>query len=282
MFRSTATGSSPRLRGTASLHGRARRGRRFIPAPAGNRGPWCRSSRRGPVHPRACGEQARRAIIEATWVGSSPRLRGTGHTGDQRGAFERFIPAPAGNRPARRHKTSGATVHPRACGEQMPDSVCRTSVNGSSPRLRGTVFLSVGRYRDTRFIPAPAGNSDEARSFFLRNPVHPRACGEQRSARRTPNHETGSSPRLRGTELEHGSRADRLRFIPAPAGNSVSRSHRYLEASVHPRACGEQHYLDNPLNWADGSSPRLRGTGHANFARATSQRFIPAPAGNRE
>ena len=52
-----AGGSSPRLRGTAHRRGQHPDGRRFIPAPAGNSGAGCPSSRAPPVHPRACGEQ---------------------------------------------------------------------------------------------------------------------------------------------------------------------------------------------------------------------------------
>ena len=70
-------GSSPRLRGTG-LHLRpARHVARFIPAPAGNRPSLLHGERSPPVHPRACGEQLRRAKFQDNLPGSSPRLRGT-------------------------------------------------------------------------------------------------------------------------------------------------------------------------------------------------------------
>jgi len=73
----TASGSSPRLRGTREMgFGRFRK-RRFIPAPAGNAPAARRGSCLQAVHPRACGERAGRSFISTSDAGSSPRLRGT-------------------------------------------------------------------------------------------------------------------------------------------------------------------------------------------------------------
>ena len=91
------TGSSPRLRGTASYAGEDAVTGRFIPAPAGNGpAPRCRS-RRGTVHPRACGERHPRLSGRRSSRGSSPRLRGTDRRCADRWPHSRFIPAPAGN-----------------------------------------------------------------------------------------------------------------------------------------------------------------------------------------
>ncbi len=74
----TATGSSPRVRGTGGLLVMQGGQPRFIPACAGNsRGQPARHRRR-PVHPRVCGEQRRATAAEIVRVGSSPRVRGTG------------------------------------------------------------------------------------------------------------------------------------------------------------------------------------------------------------
>ena len=74
---SSAPGSSPRMRGTGPAAPPGCRGRRFIPAHAGNRrcGVPSRTSRS--VHPRACGEQHRVFLGVGCFVGSSPRMRGT-------------------------------------------------------------------------------------------------------------------------------------------------------------------------------------------------------------
>ena len=212
-------GSSPRLRGTGwARHSNATKCR-FIPAPAGNRAlaPSCRSN--STVHPRACGEQEENEVFFRGSLGSSPRLRGTVHHAKIENSTRRFIPAPAGNSPAGHCASSsirfipapagnspkpGAarrrpTVHPRACGEQPALHVNDVLYDGSSPRLRGTVNAERPYSGESRFIPAPAGNS--FRDFEVDGwvPVHPRACGEQLLREAPASLLSGSSPRLRGT-----------------------------------------------------------------------------------
>ena len=134
-------GSSPRLRGT---HGRIRMGGiggRFIPAPAGNTRACADSPRCPPVHPRACGEHPPLRVRGQNIFGSSPRLRGTPCRNGLICGNVRFIPAPAGNTPESRPCRHRKTVHPRACGEHATRAGCRFTSRGSSPRLRGTLFL---------------------------------------------------------------------------------------------------------------------------------------------
>ena len=135
-------GSSPRMRGTLR-GGLARRGEaRFIPAHAGNSFPSGLPLWRSSVHPRACGELL-------------------GFTVDQL-KNHRFIPAHAGNSITTTRLQRAGSVHPRACGElacaekpgpgaiQVHPRACgelrslpmrERSSTGSSPRMRGTLFL---------------------------------------------------------------------------------------------------------------------------------------------
>ena len=142
----------------------------------------------------------------------------------------RFIPAPAGNSVKASYSCFIDSVHPRACGEQPAATVMPTSSFGSSPRLRGTVVQVViaqlmGRHGSS---PRLRGTGNElVRRCFI-HPVHPRACGEQGSAR----HRFCQAGRQCG------------RFIPAPAGNS--------SPTVHCAAGNTRRF--------SGSSPRLRGT----------------------
>ena len=111
-------GSSPRLRGTDWPADPVGGCFRFIPAPAGNSPfllPWRVEL---PVHPRACGEQFCPSISVCCWIGSSPRLRGTGLGHGVERLAHRFIPAPAGNSVDSLAIPCYASVHPRACGEQ--------------------------------------------------------------------------------------------------------------------------------------------------------------------
>ena len=215
-----AIGSSPRLRGTLLQRVLRRRTRRFIPAPAGNT-----------IH----AWQQRHSHC-----GSSPRLRGTQRVAAHRARNARFIPAPAGN-------TWVAEVVMR----RRP---------GSSPRLRGTRARIQPVPGRPRFIPAPAGNTLLQTIVDRQRPVHPRACGEHVSEFRRQQARRGSSPRLRGTPKPADRSRGHQRFIPAPAGNTLQRAPQRLEATVHPRACGE-HIIWRLAGFTSiGSSPRLRGT----------------------
>ena len=72
--------------------------------------------------------------------------------------------------------------------------------------------------------------------------------------------DAGSSPHARGTASNPGLEGNKLRFIPACAGN---RCHHYAcvpHPAVHPRMRGEQMgAFDLPV-LAVGSSPRVWGT----------------------
>ena len=232
-------GSSPRLRGTLGRILVFALGRRFIPAPAGNTPTRSMSASMAAVHPRACGEHELRRWGGAPYGGSSPRLRGTLRRRKRREVARRFIPAPAGNTAAGVVTISTAAVHPRACGEHPRSFRSTMASSGSSPRLRGTPALVTMFGLDHRFIPAPAGNTSSV--LFASTPaaVHPRACGEHRQGRGRIDPKAGSSPRLRGTRALQPEQHRRIRFIPAPAGNTVEHRNRYSTPAVHPRACGE-------------------------------------------
>ena len=173
------SGSSPRVRGTASIPERHSRRDRFIPARAGNG----RNGRLKPststVHPRACGEQSsgRRKVISSS--GSSPRVRGTEACDAISPRPMRFIPARAGNRSAAVQPDAPPPVHPRACGEQSTVQPAPQVLRGSSPRVRGTGITRSMLLAERRFIPARAGNSRRHRTQSSNRAVHPRACGEQ-------------------------------------------------------------------------------------------------------
>ncbi len=234
------TGSSPRLRGTPSA-------RHAIGARRGS-------------SPRLRGTRSNGASTAREPTGSSPRLRGTGDQASAGARAARFIPAPAGNRPAQLIARCDHAVHPRACGERERRAIER--------RPHG------------RFIPAPAGNAlDRAALASMAVPVHPRACGEHRDAygsRRTD----GSSPRLRGTEAARRPRHASRRFIPAPAGNTRRRWRRRSTRRFIPAPAGNTRRRAASSQPPVGSSPRLRGTRAHASSHERCVRFIPAPAGN--
>ena len=146
--------------------------------------------------------------------------------------------------------------------------------------MQGTAFINTESRYSQRFIPAYAGNGDhwiEAKESYS---VHPRVCRERSAHLSSRALYRGSSPRMQGT-------ADRIvflcyagRFIPAYAGNGNRLSAPQSRQSVHPRVCRERLRILGPLRRADGSSPRMQGTGEIPLSPVPEYRFIPAYAGN--
>ncbi len=155
--------------------------------------------------------------------GSSPRMRGTELPGHESHGKQRFIPAHAGNSRNWSHQLLSDSVHPRACGEQFAAQRLSGPIDGSSPRMRGTVTRAPIILINYRFIPAHAGNSIFTISSWTGLPVHPRACGEQPNILTISSTECGSSPRMRGTAAPVYGGLHFFRFIPAHAGNSRTR-----------------------------------------------------------
>ena len=120
------------------------------------------------------------------------------------------------------------------------------------------------------------------RSSRSRQPftVHPRECGEQGCDMLHRPHYGGSSPRVRGTDLDGLAALFSGRFIPASAGNRWHQCRRWRPCSVHPRECGEQAEGQSAQPARYGSSPRVRGTERGAGAGPLIDRFIPASAGN--
>ena len=90
-------------------------------------------------------------------------------------------------------------VHPRVGGERDSCTVEIISVDGSSPRGRGTLVDDGSPVPAQRFIPAWAGNAGPSLILWSRRAVHPRVGGERAFKGALKLKAEGSSPRGRGT-----------------------------------------------------------------------------------
>ena len=71
-----------------------------------------------------------------------------------------------------------------------------------------------------------------------------------------------------------------MRFIPAGAGNTLTKNQSGIVASVYPRWRGEHSSKAVLLIGGDGLSPLARGTRPDCGPSCFNYRFIPAGAGN--
>ena len=231
-------------------------------------------------HPRTCGEHEAAVTGGLTDAGSSPRMRGT-PSGCRRPTWPpRIIPAHAGNTRVRSGRARRLSDHPRACGEHNMRSYQYWMYRGSSPRMRGTLGISMFSHTNDGIIPAHAGNTSTAMWASACSRDHPRACGEHVGLKLAAVPLSGSSPRMRGTRR----RAELMRggygIIPAHAGNTRCLHAQSSTHRDHPRACGEHLILWCRVRRGVGSSPRMRGTQTCLTKRVGFIGIIPAHAGN--
>ena len=161
--RPSASGSSPRVRGTFQTISLWILSEGIIPARAGSRLTSSQTPRSGRDHPRACGEQPHTVPTIATVSGSSPRVRGAVSPACTAGSWAGIIPNCAGSRERPSALPKSGWDHPRACGEQLAMLLPRLCMAESSPRVRGAGGVRVRSVVDIGIIPARAGSSMVAR-----------------------------------------------------------------------------------------------------------------------
>ena len=150
-----------------------------------------------------------------------------------------------------------------------------------------------------RSIPASAGQPCPSVSIIAAVTVYPRECGAAYIMQTKRNAHGGLSPRVRGSLMHsgceqvtaglsprvRGSRDDKRPptgtdgSIPASAGQPPPVLSTEGSVAVYPRECGAARMmLRDPLH-KSGLSPRVRGSRPTRVSCTSSQRSIPASAG---
>ena len=171
----------------------------------------------------------------------------------------RIIPAHAGQTFRRTDRIRGHADHPRACGANLPSPYAVPEPSGSSPRMRGKRSGLRRRLAQLRIIPAHAGQTTRRSVLYRQAPDHPRACGANPDTVREAYVEHGSSPRMRGKQLDVWQSFQHVRIIPAHAGQTPAVQRVSRTWPDHPRACGANGKHYDSSSAAVGSSPRMRG-----------------------
>ena len=91
-----------------------------------------------------------------------------------------IIPAYAGNTEDSAEVGDFPRDHPRVCGEHLSAECFLPGSQGSSPRMRGTLFEPEPLLPIPGIIPAYAGNTVVNRMRDNASRDHPRVCGEHR------------------------------------------------------------------------------------------------------
>ena len=230
-------------------------------------------------HPRACGANWKRPWRNYPKPGSSPRMRGKLLFCHCVSSLLRIIPAHAGQTRTIPAPPRQKADHPRACGANCANESALSAVVGSSPRMRGKPCLCCEEPAYTRIIPAHAGQTPSPETCGRPRTDHPRACGANYTADRTPCKRCGSSPRMRGKRFENRQIVRRQRIIPAHAGQTDRPASSSTTRSDHPRACGANVSGFPSRDVNAGSSPRMRGKPMLAIVRHLRVRIIPAHAG---
>ena len=170
-----------------------------------------------------------------------------------------LIPAYAGKTISSAGISGEYAAHPRVCGENSATSPPFSTLNGSSPRMRGKLPRTERNNHRAGLIPAYAGKTRTDITCYFNIRAHPRVCGENRSAPAIAAPRSGSSPRMRGKlgkivpALVKGGSSPRMRgkllftphnheanrLIPAYAGKTSPHIPRGVTLRAHPRVCGE-------------------------------------------
>ena len=253
------SGLSPRVRGNPDVKNDSTSPWGSIPACAGE--PRWRRGRCSPsgVYPRVCGGTSIRGDGVSDNPGLSPRVRGNRGRRRPLSMSKRSIPACAGEPTLGIPSARAPAVYPRVCGGTLKRTCSGQARRGLSPRVRGNPSTPASRRRDTRSIPACAGEPQPDLQTGELHTVYPRVCGGTAFGFLVITWPGGLSPRVRGN-LERKSVSCRSRrSIPACAGEPDFQLGEIEGGQVYPRVCG-----GTPLDVVDfldvaGLSPRVRG-----------------------
>ena len=135
---------------------------------------------------------------------------------------------------------------------------------------------------DRGIIPAGAGRRRRAAGRRRSAGDHPRGCGEKWSLSCSFWFPGGSSPRVRGEEVDRADGVIGCGIIPAGAGRRDEGVGFGFVEEDHPRGCGEKGMLTAMAMSLRGSSPRVRGEVRRGFRGRRGGGIIPAGAGRSE
>ena len=165
------------------------------------------------------------------------------------------------------------------CGGAHNDRPLDTLTQGLSPRVRGSLALTLSSRRVSRSIPTCAGEPGFLSEIVEVHQVYPHVCGGAVVHRPLLSGSTGLSPRVRGSRMQGTIREREKGSIPTCAGEPIRRLGATRPTGVYPHVCGG---ADSPTVedlGAAGLSPRVRGSRQRSRRTGSLRRSIPTCAG---
>ena len=189
------------------------------------------------------------------------------------------IPACAGKPVRHRQPHLDFRVYPRVCGEAVWGSDGLQSLQGLSPRVRGSHDPAQAAKICRGSIPACAGKPRTDTGRPASSWVYPRVCGEATYDIDKTDLQRGLSPRVRGSRASAAGKERTEGSIPACAGKPRCSRRPGTGRRVYPRVCGEASSPWPRLPCARGLSPRVRGSPRHQAGADGQEGSIPACAG---
>ena len=276
----TATaGLSPRTRGSRAGIGQHILANGPIPADAGEPARPERATVPAGAYPRGRGGALDGQPAKLQLLGLSPRTRGSRR--GSRGRSRRYgpIPADAGEPWPRTVASAGIRAYPRGRGGATRETDAQGRVQGLSPRTRGSPTQREGAGFGTGPIPADAGEPP-TRTCPTRPPwAYPRGRGGAATTAEAPARLAGLSPRTRGSLEVCRPRSHHPGPIPADAGEPRGGCRAPELRGAYPRGRGGAVTGTLYEGYAEGLSPRTRGSRHGAACAVPVGGPIPADAG---
>ena len=229
--------------------------------------------------PRACGEKPVLSTMLRAASGSPPRVRGEAGVEHDVARGLGIIPAHAGRSNKYYCHLYYGEDHPRVCGEKSALRYLYLPKEGSPPRARGEGGFDKLSGIPDRITPACAGRSARCTATVGAREDHPRVCGEKSRTTNPPSKSRGSPPRVRGEASSPGFARAPCRITPACAGRRIHKKGGEVNATDHPRVCGEKTRCPSSSASDMGSPPRVRGEERQKKQPVQPSGITPACAG---
>ncbi len=211
--------------------------------------------------------------------GRSPLTRGRPHSARRKSSPVRSIPAHAGQTVTQTACCCCHRVDPRSRGADRARGGDERGVRGRSPLTRGRQQRKNKQVRDVGSIPAHAGQTLVDRGALGIRQVDPRSRGADAATASQQARNTGRSPLTRGRRSSFPAFPNRLRSIPAHAGQTKAWREVKPVWGVDPRSRGADDQLRAIVTSRPGRSPLTRGRPVHRPEERHESGSIPAHAG---